>query len=341
MTAAVHTEGLSKTYRVGGRLWFRDRSQARTVDALRGVDLHVRAGEIFGLVGRNGYGKTTLIKCVASLLHPTRGSARVFGHDTISAARQLRRRIGWVGTEERSFYFRLTGRQNALFFAQLQGIAAADARDRVERLAAELEFTALLDRRFHEYSTGNRQRLAIIRALLHDPELLILDEPTRSLDPFAAEMLRTTLRRWAAGSRTRTVMITSHDLDEVEALGDRVGIMSRGQLRACGRVDALRRELGCHEVVGVQIGRPLDEAARQQLQRGHADLECEPAVEGKTWLRLRQRPDAPTLDGLIRDLVAGDHTIVGVERCSVTLQDIIDHVDRRERVEPENEDADP
>ncbi len=323
MSTAIEVHNLSKSYPVGVNFWKR---RAARHTALVDVELQVNAGEIFGLVGRNGYGKTTLTKCIASLLVPSAGNVVVFGHDTVEAGLEVRKRIGWVGTEERSFYFRLTGRQNLLFFARLQGLSRARTEQMIDRYAEELGVTDLLDRRFHEYSTGNRQRLALMRGLLHEPSLLLLDEPTRSLDPFAATALRTTLETWIQGSPERTIVITSHNLDEIEELSDRVGIMSRGQLRACGPVNELRTQLGASERIGIQL--KAVPSNMKQLEERLTDCSFDTSISGQAWLRFTRNIGDESVDATMRQLVEQKASIVSVERTELTLQDIIDHVDK-------------
>lgn len=323
MSVAVSVQGLEKSYPVGG--WWR-RGVPKRVCALRGVDLEVRRGEVFGIVGRNGYGKTTLIKCVASLLEPTAGTVQVLDLDTRRDGPRLRRRVGWVGADDRSFYYRLTGRQNLEFFGQLQGLDLAEVRTRTARLAAQLELERLVDRRFHEYSTGNRQRLAVARALLHEPELLILDEPTRSLDPFAARGLWRLLREWIRADGRRAILITSHNLPEVEEVSDRVGILGGGRLRACGPVDELRRTLGVNESVGLYlsadpVGAGVGAAPDRRWEPG-----AEPDVPGAGWLRISHRPGDDILDRVLRELVAAGIQVRAVRHEALTLQDVVDRM---------------
>lgn len=320
---AVRTEALCKTYRIGGRFW--KRGEAKEVEALIDVDLEVPRGEIFGLVGRNGYGKTTLVKCIASLLLPSKGKVQVFGQDTRVQQRSLRRLVGWVGTEERGFYFRLTGEQNLRFFAQLQGMESDVIEERIQLFAQKFAVKELLSRRFHEYSTGNRHKMAIIRGLLHQPRLLMLDEPTRSLDPFAAHTMRQALLEWVKEDPGRTIIITSHNLQEIESLSDRVGVMSRGRLRACGPVEHLRKEWGSGETIGIQLERKP--GAWAALCASLTELTWEPSPDRGGWLRVGQRPGDGTLDLVFDELRKENDRILTVERKELSLQDIVDRVD--------------
>ena len=137
----------------------------KNVVAVDNLNLRIEKGEIFGLVGRNGQGKTTLVKSIAALLVPTKGSVSVFGFDSLSESREVKKRIGLVTSDERSFYWRLSGAQNMFFFASLYGMQGRAARDRVEELLATFDLVELSRRPFHEYSNGNKQRLALARAL--------------------------------------------------------------------------------------------------------------------------------------------------------------------------------
>lgn len=327
MAIAVETSGLTKRYKVGGTFL---RRAERTALALSDVNLKVHSGEVFGVVGRNGYGKTTLMKCIASLLLPTAGSIRVFGRDVEKENAEVRKLIGWVGTEERSFYFRLTGEQNLRFFAHLQGIASPTIGPTIAQLGEKFGVTELLGRRFHEYSTGNKQKFAIMRGLLHDPRLLILDEPSRSLDPFAADDLRDHLRDWVSEKKDRTILVTSHNLSEVEELSDRVAIMSRGRLRACGPVDELRKSWGQSETISLLLkSQPSNwQTLQKNLRSGRWDeLPSGHGSSGHGWLRFEHAPGDGTFPELLSALVREKSNIVSVDRQVLTLQDIIDRVD--------------
>lgn len=236
------------------------------VEALRGVSLRVAQGEIFGLVGRNGQGKTTLIKTTCGLIEPSEGRVRVFGHDSVRNGREVKRSVGLVSADERSFYYRLSGRDNLAFFARLHGIEGATFTSRLQTLAATFELGPVLERPFQEYSSGNKQRLAIVRALLPDPPLLLLDEPTRSLDPISAEGLRRALQDWARAGSGKTVLITTHNLAEIEQLCERVAILSRGRVIECASIASLRAKYARGETVTLRLGGEPSAAFVQALR---------------------------------------------------------------------------
>jgi ABC-2 type transport system ATP-binding protein len=253
--AAISIRNLSKTYPSPFRrlrALFR-RPVKEPVEALREVTFDVDTGEIFGLIGRNGAGKTTLTKIVATLVQPTTGTVSVRGSDSVVQDENVRRQIGLATAEERSFYWRLTGEQNLMFFARLHGLSDRTAKQRIRELFAQLELEEVSRRRFGEMSTGNKQRLAVARALLSSPPVLLLDEPTRSLDPLAAARMRELISSLARQDPPVTILLTSHNLAEVETLCERVAIISRGQIRAIDTPQHLRSLTSKSEQVHVTV----------------------------------------------------------------------------------------
>jgi ABC-2 type transport system ATP-binding protein len=239
---AIKIEHLAKTYPVPlarVKQIFRRKSATGPTEALRDVSFAVRAGEVFGLIGRNGAGKTTLAKIVATLVQPTSGTVTVNGLDSVRDEERVRAQVGLASAEERTFYWRLTVEQNLLFFARLHGLTDAAARTRIVELLERFELTPLARKRFGELSTGNKQRMTVARALLNRPPILLLDEPTRSLDPLAAAQMRSMISQLATDERV-TVLLTSHNLAEIEELCARIAIISRGRIRAVDTPAALR-----------------------------------------------------------------------------------------------------
>jgi len=299
--SAISIRNLSKTYPVPFRrlrAFFR-RPVKDPVEALRDVSFDVETGEIFGLIGRNGAGKTTLTKIVATLVQPTTGSVSVHGHDSVSDDEHVRRQIGLSTAEERSFYWRVTSEQNLMFFARLHGLSDRVARERIKDLFAKLELDEVARRRFGELSTGNKQRLAVARALLANPPVLLLDEPTRSLDPLAAARMRDLIRSLAQQDPPVTILLTSHNLAEVETLCARVAIISRGRIRAIDTPRNLRDLTSGSETVQITL------------------------ASGEKISFTRQHDD-DLLDKKIRELQTGGKRIIDIETERATLLDVLE-----------------
>lgn len=211
--SAIEIEGLTKRY--------------GDVQALRGIDLAVEAGEIVALLGPNGAGKSTLLRTVATLISPDGGSVRVDGRDATTDALGVRAAIGLVLGEERSLFWRLSGRQNLEFFGALQGLGRDEARRRSSELLERFGLAAVADQRCGEYSTGMRARLGVARALIAAPPVLLLDEPARSLDPLAAADLRELLARLGGEGRT-AILYATHDLHDAAEVATRTVGVARG-----------------------------------------------------------------------------------------------------------------
>ncbi len=300
------------------------------VEALHDVSLTVQPGEVFGLVGRNGQGKTTLIKSTCGLLEPSEGRVNVFGYDTVSAAREVKRKVGLVSADERSFYYRLTGRQNLLFFARLQGLDDVSSTRRIAELGQTFELAEVIERPFQEYSTGNKQRLAIVRALLTDPPLLLLDEPTRSLDPISAAALRQVIRSWASRSPEQTVLITTHNLAEVESLCERVAILSRGRLIECATLPALRDKYLGEERVRLVLRSAPDSAWLEARQARLGALELKTQADGTVQLVLTRRAGDDRLQELLTACCEASLQIVACDTDHFGLMQVLEIIEARQ-----------
>jgi ABC-2 type transport system ATP-binding protein len=200
------------------------------VNALDGVSFHINAGEVYALLGPNGSGKTTTLKLVAAVLLPDAGLVEVGGFDSAKHAQQVRERVGFAVANERSFYPRLTARENLEFFAGLDGIGRRERPDTIERALHQIGLADASDMLVMKFSTGMFQRLGIARALIKKPQVLLLDEPSRSLDPQASLDLHRIIRDSASSGAA--VVATTHNLEEVLGIADRVGILCEGHLIA-------------------------------------------------------------------------------------------------------------
>jgi ABC-2 type transport system ATP-binding protein len=331
---AVSIQHLSKTYPVPlARLkqFFR-RPVTPPVEALRDVSFDVREGEIFGLIGRNGAGKTTLTKIVATLVQPTSGSVTVKGFDTVRDDERVSVQVGLATAEERSFYWRLTAEQNLMFFARLYGLTDAEARRRIIETLNRLEIIEMATRRFGELSTGNKQRLAVARALLPQPPVLLLDEPTRSLDPLAAARTRDLISSLAGGNPPVSILLTSHNLAEVEELCERVAIIGDGRIRALDTPKNLRSMHRQTERVQITVrGLTHDEAARlfkAQLN----EMELSTPQQHALILSFTRESGDDILDRVLRLLHENGASVLAVDAERATLLDVLESYEREELI---------
>ena len=230
MTRAVEAEGLVKQYR----------GRAGTVDAVRGVDLSVAVGEVFGFLGPNGAGKSTTVRMLTTLMSITAGRARVAGVDVTADPQQARRRIG-VALQEVGLDPRQTGRELLVLQARLFGASVAEAASRAQELLELVDLVEAADRRIKGYSGGMKRRLDLASALVHEPEVLFLDEPTTGLDPASRLTVWEELRR--INARGTTVFLTTQYLEEADQLCDRIAIIDGGLIVREGTPETLKAEL--------------------------------------------------------------------------------------------------
>jgi len=224
MEPIITTQGLSKIY--GG--------ESNAVHALTDISLQILPGEIFGLFGPNGAGKSTLVRILTTLLAPTHGSAVVRGYDIIRDELQVRASCGLVTSNERSFYGRLSAAQNLSFFASMQNMNRNEIPDRVAYVLELFDISGKARAPTQSLSTGQRQRLNMARALIHDPPILFLDEPTKSMDVQTSDFVKGLIKEELNGRQGKTVIYISHELYEMDNFCDRVAILSDGQLRVVG-----------------------------------------------------------------------------------------------------------
>ncbi len=292
-------------------------SRRGDVEAVRGVDFEVSAGEIVGFLGPNGAGKTTTLRMLTTLLDPTGGEATVAGCDLRTDPGGVRRRIGYVAQGGSTDPEARAG-EEVVDHARMYGIGRADARRNGERLFAQLDLDGLWDRRCKTLSGGQRRRLDIAMGLVHSPGLVFLDEPSTGLDPQSRANLWDHVRRLRTEEDT-TVFLTTHYMDEADALCDRILVIDAGAIVAEGTPEALKRQVA-GDTVTLTLGTPEATHAAAELAK-HLDGVTDPVVDGRDVHF--QVPDGTTaLPALLRDMVQHDLEAVGLQVHRPTLEDV-------------------
>ncbi len=245
---AIEVQGLKRVYRARMGVFGRKVKEVLAVD---GVDFSVAQGELFGLLGPNGAGKTTTVKMLTTLLTPTAGQASVLGHDLVDEADHIRQRIGFVFGGERGLYWRLSAYDNLTYFANLYHVPPDVQKGRIPYLLDLVGLSGRGDEKIEGYSRGMKQRLHIARALLHEPELLFLDEPTIGLDPVGARELRNTIR--VLQEEKKTILLTTHYMFEADALCQRIAVINQGVIVALDTPAELKHHVRDLSVVEVEV----------------------------------------------------------------------------------------
>ncbi|MEO6197794.1 MAG: ABC transporter ATP-binding protein [Dehalococcoidia bacterium] len=271
--------------------------------ALRGINLTIPTGEIFGMLGPNGAGKTTLIKVLTTLTIPSSGEALVTGLDVVKSSIEVRSRVGVVYGDERTFFWRLSAFDNLLFYAALYHIPEKQARRRAAELLEMVGLREAMHLRMHHYSSGMKQRASIARGLLNDPDILIMDEPTRSLDPIAAQELRRLVKDRVADGQ-RTVLVATNIMAEAEYLCDRIAFINRGQIQLVGEIEDLRGILQSeekHELVAGGVSLAAVECLR--TLPGVDAMNVATDQDGRVRLGLTVRREMPVMPTVVRAIV--------------------------------------
>jgi ABC-2 type transport system ATP-binding protein len=289
--------------------------------ALRDASLELYQGEILALLGPNGAGKTTLIKILATLLRKDGGRVEILGHDLDSHPEEIRHLFGYVGQDtERSAYARLTTVENLHFFGTLRGMSKGQIDGQIDKLATYFDFRPNLDKLFTHLSGGQKQTVVIMRALLHDPPLIYLDEPTKGLDPIIAKKIRSFLQRFVRQEK-KSLLLTSHVLSEVDELADRVALIHRGTIPIVGTPDQLKSSIGATESVEIEkAALPARTIARiLQLEPVLFQLE-----RNDHWLSFGVTDGLAGAEAIIR-VLREDHVQVRFRHHAVSLEDAFVH----------------
>jgi ABC-2 type transport system ATP-binding protein len=323
MNDVISIENISKNFpRSSGYrdlLPFRKR---QWVDAVKNVSLEIKEGEFFGMLGPNGAGKTTLIKMLCCLVLPNSGTARIFGHNIVRDTQSVKEMVGLVSAEERSFYWRITGRENLQFYASLYHLFGKPAQKRIDELLELVGLSNEGDIRFQNYSTGMRQKLSIARGLLSEPRVLFVDEPTRSLDPVSAQAVRQFLKERIAGAG-KTVILATHNLNEAEQLCDRLAIMDHGHLKALGSVPELRAIFQTQDSCEMQVKNLTGDVLRE-LERidGITDINHTEQTDGLSRLKIMMTNRSKVLPTIMKTMVKGNIEIHDCQVKALSLEEI-------------------
>jgi len=305
----IRTTGLRKSFRT------RHRRQTTVVDAVRGVDLEVAAGEMFGFLGPNGAGKTTTLQMLSTLLRPDGGEATVAGIDLLAHPAQVRRRVGYV-MQGNSTKDEITAREELVMHSRMYGFSKAEAQRRAAKGLEAFQLTEFGDRRCKTYSGGQRRRLDMALGVIHEPSVVFLDEPTTGLDPQSRARVWEEVRRLRDGGMT--VFLTTHYLDEAEALCDRVAIIDHGEIVAEGTPEKLKREIS-GDVVIVGMNGATPKAA--ELLDGAAYVHRLETAAGKG-LRLYVDDGATAIPHIMRTLESANLELESIELHRPSLDDV-------------------
>jgi len=329
---SIQTEKLGRVYKLRGA----KKGEARSLVALKDIDLTVHRGELFGLLGPNGAGKTTLIKILTTLLSPTSGRAMVAGVDVERYPDKVRPLINMVSGGESSGYGLLTVRDNLWMFSQFYVIPSKEANARIKKL---LDIVGLKDKtniRSSDLSTGLRQKMNIVRGFMTDPDVLFMDEPSLGLDVEASRDVRHFIREWVNQDQRRTLMLTTHYMVEADELCDRVAIINHGQVLACDKPATLKRQLQEHAIFEIEIQENpnLDIAGFKSIRGVNSVTRQE--VDSKVSLEFVLKEEAVLAD-VIGKLTQMQLRIQNLRKREPTLEDVfVRLVGRRMEEEEKN-----
>ncbi|MFP4396398.1 MAG: ABC transporter ATP-binding protein [Anaerolineales bacterium] len=281
--------------------------------AVNDVTLSVAPGEVLALLGPNGAGKTTTVRMLSAILAPTAGSARIVGHDVVAEGQEVRRQVG-VLTEAPGLYTRMTGREYLDFFGEVRGLSARQRRARIDELSAQFRMGFALDRRLGEYSKGMAQKIALMRTLLHNPPVLLLDEPTSAMDPESARLVRDAIMQMRDDDR-RAIIVCTHNLPEAEELADRIAIIRKGEIIAEGAVPMLKSQMLGPPLMEVRFAVSSNNGVVPLIGR-YAQVQA----RGERWVRYSTPNPAEINAQLLKALIAEEIPVVTLSEVPQSLE---------------------
>ena len=299
------------------------KGKADEVRAVDGISFTIKKGELFGLLGPNGAGKTTLIKCISTLLIPDSGSVNVAGYDIHREPLEVRRHIGVLTGGERSLYWKLTPVENLRYFAALYGVPRKNTKDRIDYL---LDLMGLVDKsgvRVEKLSSGMKQKLSLARVLVHDPPILLVDEPTLGLDPYFARFIRDFVKNDLNKKLNKTILLTTHYMDEADELCERIAFMNRGRIEALDVPHRLKQSMPQKQVLEIKCQGLIDKESISGIKEvidiniSHGD--------GFTYVRVNTDDPESILSSVIESL-RKKAQIYSVRVTVPTLEDVFVHL---------------
>lgn len=291
-------------------------TEVRAVDR---VSFEIKEGELFGLLGPNGAGKTTLIKCISTLLIPDGGTAIVGGCDVLKDPLGVRRKIGVLTGGERTLYWKLSAIDNLKYFAALYGVPRKRVKERIDFLLNLMDLKDRADENVEKFSSGMKQKLAIARALIHDPPILLIDEPTLGLDPYFARFIRQFIKEELSKKYKKTILLTTHYMDEADELCHRVAFMNKGKIEALDTPDALKRSMPQEQVMELKcIGDLYKENFAGIKESGSLNLSKR---DGYVFVRISTENPEAILSRLV-EVISDRAKILSINVTSPTLEDV-------------------
>src|SRR5467141_5170071 len=325
MSYAVETRDLSRVFAGKKKRRFRrpkeNEEHLGPVTALDGVSLEIKEGELFGMLGPNGAGKTTLIKILATLLLPTSGQALVAGHDVTKDPFPIRQVINMVSGGETTGYGLLTARENIWMFSQFYGVPSKVAKERIDGLMRVFGLWDRRDAKVRTLSTGQRQKMNMVRGFATDPDILFLDEPTLGLDVNAARIIRDYVMKWLKENKGKTVLLTTHYMAEADEMCDRIAIIDNGKILACDTPENLKRMIRTETTFRLEVDTIRDIASFSSMEGVKNFSHSDDISKNRTHLTFILEDEGPVAE-ILSAITSQGKKVHSLQKSEPTLEDV-------------------